>query len=84
MEETEIKLNDWKKIRMQLLKNVKVIDAPPEMLIINYWWNNTDFFKTWSASNDIEDTRFNLGRKTVKRKGYYWTKLKVLRSPKKK
>ena len=40
-----------------------------------------DFFhKRGSASNDIEDTRFNLGSYggTVKWKGYYWTKLESI------
>ena len=81
-EPPEVLPKDWKTIRTQLLQNVKVIDAPPESsyygmiggIIIDF------FHKRGSASNDIEDTRFNLGSYggTVKWKGYYWTKLESI------
>jgi hypothetical protein len=73
---------DWKTIRTQLLQNVKVIDAPPESsyygmiggIIIDF------FHKRAELSDEIEDTRFNLGSfsGTVKWKDYYWTKLESI------
>ena len=81
-EPPEVVPKDWKTIRMQLLKNVKVIDAPPESsyygmiggIIIDFFHNRG------KHSDDIEDTRFNLGSYmgTAKWKGYYWTKLESI------
>ena len=81
-EPPEIKPNDWKTIRMQLLKNVKVIDAPPESSYYGMIGGIIiDFFHTRGGNfNDDEDARFNLGSYagTVKWKGYYWTKLESI------
>ena len=60
-EPPEVNNKDWKSIRMQLLKNIKVIDAPPESsyygmiggIIIDF------FHKRAEVANDEEDTRFN-------------------------
>ena len=81
-EPPEVLPKDWKTIRMQLLKNVKVIDAPPESsyygmiggIIVDF------FHKRSEVTDDEEDTRFNLGSYggTVKYKGYYWTKLESI------
>jgi hypothetical protein len=81
-EPPEVNPKDWKTIRMQLLKNVKVIDTPPESsyygmiggIIVDF------FHRRGIGADDIEDTRFNLGSYmgTVKWKGYYWTKLESI------
>ena len=81
-EPPEVLPKDWKTIRMQLLKNIKVIDAPPESsyygmiggIIVDH------FHRRGIGADDIEDTRFNLGSYmgTCKYKGYYWTKLETI------
>ena len=62
-EPPEIKPNDWKVIRMQLLQSVKKEDAPPES---SYYGIVTGMLIEWfkrksSNANDVyDDARYNL------------------------
>jgi len=80
LEPPEIKPNDWKVIRENLLKNIKVEDAPPESsyygmitgMIIQYLKDRrfSDF------NRDGDDTRFNLldNWGAAYYDQYYWVK----------
>jgi hypothetical protein len=82
VEPPEIKPNDWKVIRTQLLANVKKEEAPPESSYYGMIGGIiTNFFKTRAHfDNGEEDARFNLAtpRGIAFYKGYYWFKLDAI------
>ena len=83
LEPPEIKPNDWKVIRENLLKNIKVEDAPPESsyygmitgMIIQYLKNRRS-----DVNEDGDDTRFNLldNWGAAYYDHYYWVKTEAI------
>ena len=83
LEPPEIKPNDWKAIRENLLKNVKVEDAPPES---SYYGVITGIMiefmqrKRASQSDVYDDARFNLldNWGCAYYQEYYWVKTEAV------
>ncbi len=79
-EPPEIKPNDWKVIRMQLLKNVKKEEVPPESSyygMIGSEICNLLVNRSKKSDDELEDLRYNLASQFGKAKyqGYYWFRL---------
>ena len=82
-EPPEIKPNDWKVIRMQLLKNVKKEEAPPESSYYGMIGSLIASFLHNRARHDddnLDDKRYNLAmlKGTARYDGYYWFKLEAI------
>ena len=83
VEPPEIKPNDWKAIRENLLKNIKVEDAPPES---SYYGIITGMLveflqrKREHQNDTYEDKRFNLldNIGSAYHDGFYWVKTEAV------